>query len=233
MSYWDFLPTLITAGATIYGAKQASASNDRAAQQATQASKAATTAQVEGLNAARQELAVNRQAASPGLLATQEVIARGAALTPQQQQAVEDSRQQALNSIKGSSLRGSARATSAIVSDTDTRVRNAFMDQNQARADNAAQNLSTQYFGAGNSIANTAAQKGSAISQGLVDAGNIAASNTLGQGTLRGQAIGDVGSVIADQIKSSMQEKRDSSYGKYGGGVTKLNNGDQIDWYKG
>lgn len=216
MSFWDFvpkiLPTLITVGATLYGANQASKSNDRAAQQATQASRDATNAEVQGLNTARQELAVNRQAASPGLLATQEVIARGSALTPQQQQAVEDSRQQALNSIKGSSLRGSARATSAIVSDTDTRVRNAFMDQNQARADNAAQNLSSQYFGAGNNMANTAAQTGSAVSRGLIDAGNIAASNTMGQGTLRGQAIGDIGAVIADQVKETMREKRDSSY---------------------
>lgn len=229
MSFWDFLPTLITVGATIYGAKQASKSNDKAAQQATQASKAATNAQVAGLNQAREELAVNRQAASPGLLATQEVISRGAALTPQQQQAVADSRQQTLNSIKGSSLRGSARATSAMVADTDTRVRNAFMDQNQARADNAAQNLSQQYFGAGNNMANTAAQTGSAVSRGLIDAGNIAASNTIGQGTLRGQAIGDIGAVIAQQAKDQI---RDTSYGKYGGGVTKLDNGDQIDWYR-
>lgn len=220
MSFWNFvkdiLPTVVAAGATIYGAQQASDSNNKAAQTLTGAQTAATAAQVQGLNMAKQELDVNRRAASPGLMATQEIIARGARLTPEQELAVADSRDQALNTLKGSSLRGSAKATSAIVADTDNRTRSNFMSQNQQRADSAAQGLAGQYFGAGTNIANNASQTGNAISQGLLDTGTIQASNTIGQGALRGQTIGDVGAIIADSLKGDMTKERDSSYQRVG-----------------
>lgn len=216
-SFWDFVPALITAGATVYGVKQASKSSDAAAKQMTDATKAGTDATLHGLDMAKKELDINRTAASPGLMATQALISRGSALTPQQEMAVADSRDQALNALKGSSLRGSARATSAIVSDTDQRVRNAFMDQNQNRADSAATGLASQYFGAGNMMSNNATQAGNAVSQGLLNTGAINSANTMGQGTLRGQAIGDIGAVIADQVKESIRKDRDSSYQKVGG----------------
>jgi len=194
-SFWDaILPTLITAGVTYYGFKTQSKANDQAANQMTKANQQGTAV-----------LQENRAAASPGLLATQGIISRGSTLTPQQEMAVDDSRQEALNALKGSSLRGSARTTSAVVADTDKRVRNAFMDQNQNRADNAALGLSGQYFSAGRDV-----------SKGLVDTGDIAAANTLGQGALRGQAIGDIGALIADQVKDNMQKERDSSYARVG-----------------
>lgn len=217
MSFWEgLLKVAVPAAATLYGAKMASDASDKAAKQATQATQAGTDVQLEGLKVAQQNLEVNRRAASPGLLRTQEIIARGSRLTPEQEQAVEDSRRQSINALKGSSLRGSARATSALVSDTDKRVRNNFMTQNQNAADSAARSLAGQYFGAGTNIANNATQTGNAVSQGLVNQGNIQASNTLGQGALRGQAIGDVGAIIADSVKNDFQDKRDSSYERVG-----------------
>lgn len=220
MSFWNFVKDvapLLMAGATLYGASSSSKASEKAANTMASAQREGTAAQLQGLKMAKEELAINRTAASPGLLATQEVINRGAALTPQQQQAVADSREQALNALKGSSLRGSARATSAIVADTDQRVRDNFASQNQGRADTAAMNLSNNFFSAGNNMSNNATQAGGVISQGLVNTGNINAANTLGQGALSGQAIGDIGAIIADAAKSKVKEERDSSYAKVGG----------------
>lgn len=191
--YWDLLLTAaLPAAATFYGMKTQSKANNQATAQMTKANDAS-------LGVLKQ----NQAAASPGLTATQGIINRGAALTPQQEMAVADSRAQALNALKGGSLRGSARATSAIVSDTDNRVRNNFMAQNQGRADSAAVGLSSQYFGAGKDV-----------SQGLVSGGDIQGSNTIGQGQLRGQAVGDIGALIADQVKDSLQKERTSSYAR-------------------
>lgn len=220
MSFWESILTVaIPAAATIYGASLASKSNDKAAQQMTQATQAGTDAQLQGLKIAQKNLEVNRKAASPGLLRIQEVIARGAQLTPEQELAVDDSRREALNALKGSSLRGSGRATSAIVSDVDNRTRTAFMDSNRRAADTAAAGLSGQYFGAGTNIANNATATGNAVSTGLVNTGTIQASNTLGQGALRGQAIGDVGAIIADAAKEQFQEERKRQYDKAPSGV--------------
>lgn len=217
MSFWtNLLKVAVPAAATLYGAKLSSDAGDKAAKQAAQSTQAGTDAQLAALDLAQQNLQVNRRAASPGLLRTQEIIARGSKLTPEQEQAVEDSRRQAVNALKGSSLRGSARATSALISDTDKRVRNNFMTQNQNAADTAARGLAGQYFGAGTNLAQTATNTGNAISQGLVNQGNIQASNTLGQGALRGQAIGDVSAIISDSLKNDFQDKRDSSYERVG-----------------
>jgi hypothetical protein len=215
MSFWAFLPQILSAGATIYGTSQATKASNKAANQASQATQDATNAQLAGIEQAKRELEVNRQAASPGLLAMQETIARGSKLNPEQEQAVADSRNQGLNALRGSSLRGSARATSAIVNDVDTRQRNNFMATNQQRADNAATQLGGQYFNAGNSIANAATQSGSALSQGLINVGTTQAANTLGTGALKGQAIGDIGAIIADATKERIGQSRDSSYGAY------------------
>lgn len=213
-SFWDFVTPLIPVAATLYGLNQTTKASNKAADTMAAAQEHGTDAQLEGLKMAKQELAVNRTAASPGLLATQEIINRGATLNPAQLQAVEDSRQTSLNALKGSSLRGSARATSAIVADTDKRVRDNLMQQNQTRADTAATGLSSQYFGAGNNMANNSTAAGGVISQGLVNTGDINAANTIGQANLRGQAIGDIGATIADTIKDNVQKERDSTYKK-------------------
>lgn len=216
MSFWSFvkdvLPTVLKTGATIYGAKQSSDATALAGQQATQASQEATAAYLEGLRQSQLQFEQQQKAASPGLRALQGQVARGARLTPDQERAVEDSRRESINALKGSSLRGSARATSAIVSDTDTRVRGGFRERNIRQSDDAAKALSGQYFGAGSNLANTYANQGNIASQGLLNTGNIQSSSTLGQGAIKGQAIGDIGAIIADQIKNSELEKYNQNY---------------------
>lgn len=220
MSFWDFvkpmLPALVAGGVTLYGAKMATDASDKAANQVTAANNAATQAQVDALKTGQQNLEVNRNAASPGLLAMQELIARGPQLTPEQEMAVGDSRTQALNALKGSSLRGSARATAATVADVDTRTRNNFMTANQQQANTAASTLGGQYFSSGVNIANNASQQGTALSEGLMNNGTVAGANTIGKATVQGQAIGDIGATIADSLKDQINKSRDSSYAKVG-----------------
>ncbi len=216
-SFWDFLPAALTIGASLYGTSQASKANNKAADTMAGAQKSGTAAQLAGIEAAKKQIAIDQAAASPGLLAEQAVINRGSALTPEQELQVADSREQALNALKGSSLRGSARATSAIVADTDQRVRDNLMQQNLNRADTAAAGLSGQYFNAGNSLANNATNAGTVASQGLVNTGDINAANSIGQGKLTGQAIGDVGALISDNVKNNLQQTRNSTYAPVAG----------------
>lgn len=220
MSFWDFVgkitPALITGGMTLYGAKKAEEANKSAAQTASQASRDATDAEMRYLDMAQRNVETNRAAASPALMATNNIISRGTSLTPDQVRAVEDSREQALNALSGSSLRGSAKATSAVVSDVDRRVRDNFLEQNRQNADATARAMAGQYFGAGNTMANLNSRQGSALSSGLLNQGNIQAASTLGQGALRGQAIGDVGAIVADTLKNDIFNKRESMYNESG-----------------
>lgn len=218
MSFWNFIKDVAPIAATIYGASQTSKASNAATQQANQANKDATQIQLKSLEDANRNLEVNRAAASPGLLRTQEIIARGSTLTPEQIMAVEDSRREGINALKGSSLRGSARATSAIVNDIDTRQRNNFMATNQSNADSAAKGLATQYFGAGADVANLQAKQGTVASQGLINSGNLIAQNTLGQAATRGNAIGDISAILTNKAKQSIQDERDQNYGNTGSG---------------
>jgi hypothetical protein len=208
MSFWETIfKVALPAAVTLYGAKQTQDANNKAAQQMTKATQASTNAELEGLRVAQETIKANQRAASPGLSRVQEIIGRGERLTPEQELAVEDSRRQALNTLQGSSLRGSGRATAAIVNDVDTRTRNNFMSQNRSSADSAAGNLAGQYFNSGQSLVSNAGQQGTAVSKGLSDTGTIQASNTMGQGVLRGQAIGDISALIADAAKRESQYK--------------------------
>lgn len=216
MSSWDWLiklaPAVIGAGATMYGASQQSKAQEQAAQGAATAQQQATAAEQESLRIARENMLRQQSAASPGLVGVQQIIGRGEALTPLQEQSLEDARRSTLNTLQGGSLRGSARATAATVADVEGRMKNQFIEMNRNRADQAASNLSGQYFNAGNNVSNLDLKTGASASQGLLGVGNTDYANTLNQGVIKGQAIGDIGAVIADSLKTSQQEKRDSSY---------------------
>lgn len=211
-SYWDWLPAAITAGATLWGASQQAKTTEKAANTAAKAQAGATAAEQKAIDVAQGQMRTQQAAASPGLMAIQDVIGRGEGLTPAQELALSDARRTTLDTLQGGSLRGSARATAATVNDVEGRMRTGFMDTNRQRVDQAASNLSGQYFNAGNNIADLSLATGKSASAGLLNTGDINAANTMGQGIIKGQAIGDIGAVIADQMKQNDREKRDSSY---------------------
>lgn len=208
-SFWNWAPTLIQGGLTLWGASQQADAVNNAAVMSANAQNSATQAQLQGLEDARQIAVQQQAAASPGLTAMQNMITRGPGLNPAQQTALDDSRRTTIDSLHGSGLRGSGRATVAAVRKVEGDMRDQYLNQNQNRADNAAGALSSQYFNAGNNLASNATSQGNAISQGLTSVGDINASGALGQSGISGKAIGDIGAIIADEIKS---QRRESTY---------------------
>ncbi len=216
-SFWDWAPTLLQVGTTIWGASQQADATKAAAQTAANAQNSATAAQLQGIELARQTMQQQQAAASPGLVSMQNVITRGTGLTDNQKTALDDARRTTMDSLRGSGLRGSARATAATVKKVEGDMRGQYLDANQARSDQAASTLSGQYFNAGNNIANLQTGAGTAVSNGLTSVGDINASSQLGTASTTGKAIGDIGAIIADEIKNG--QKRDTSYGNTAKGV--------------
>lgn len=218
MSFWNFVkdiaPAALSAGASVYGAAQQNRTTAQAANQANQAAQRAMEAELQALEQANRIAQANQQQASSGVRGLQEQVSRGARLTPEQEMAVEDTRRKTLDALQGGGLRGSARATSAALSDADARTRNNFMTQNQRQSDDAARSLSGQYFNSGSQMINIANNQGQSQSRGLLQQGNNTANATIGTGNTIGRAIGDVGAIASDLVKSEIQKSRDSSYKK-------------------
>ena len=208
-SFWDFVPTLANVAATAYGAKMASDATKDASKTLTSAQGQATEAELKAIETARQVFAQQQKDASPGLLATQEIIGRGERLTPLQARQIEDTRRRTVDALQGGGLRGSARATVAAVNDVEGRMYDQFLDSNRSRADVAASNLSGQYFNAGKNMGDLDLKTGQSISSGLTTMGDINANTTVGLANTKGQAIGDIAAVIANQFK---KDSKPSSY---------------------
>lgn len=219
MSFWSFVgniaPTLIGAGTTLYGASQAKKADNKATQQLLEAQQQASAQEQEAIRLAQARLIEQQQQASPGLTGLQEIIGRGARLNPEQQRSIDDARRRSLDALQGGSLRGSARATAATVADVEGRMRDQYMTSNQSRADQAASNLSGQYFNAGQNIADLNLRSGSSASSGLTNMGNITAANTVGTAARSGEALGHIGALIADEIKQAARNTspRPTNYG--------------------
>lgn len=234
-SFWDWVPTLITAGTAIYGANLAQEAREEATQQANQATqqstqaivdanREATAANVEAIEAAQEMMKEQQYAASPGLVSVQNIIGRGEELTPVQEQGLTDARRRTLDALQGGSLRGSARATAETVRDVEGRMRDQYIDTNRMRADQAASNLAGQYFNAGRNVADLNLQKGATTSAGLLNTGTAQAgglnqmgqnlaTNTINTAVTQGSAIGDVTALIADKLKEEGTRERNSAYG--------------------
>lgn len=223
MSYWSWVPSLIETGISLWGASKAADANQRATDVAVQQQGRATEAELEALRMAEQKQKEMQAAASPGLMQMQRIIGRGEGLTPEQKIAMEDARRTTLDALQGGGLRGSARATVSAVNDVDGRMRANFIGQNRQQTDDAARALSGQYFNAGNNITNIMGQQGQAASQGLMNTGQNLVDSIKNDTAIKGTAMGDIGAVIADQLKSNINDKRNSSY-------ESLDN-DQISWY--
>ena len=219
-SFWDWVPTVIEAGVSLWGSSKASSANDKATQAAIDAQNRATKAQTDALQLAEQKQKEMQLAASPGLMQTQQIIARGEALTPEQKLALDDARRQGIDALQGGSIRGSARATTAVLNDLENRMRTGFMGQNRDRADAAASSLTGQYFNAGNNVSNLTGQQGQVLSSGLMNNGQNLVNSIQNDAAIKGTAIGDIGAVIADQLKTIQNQKRASSYDQVDSGTS-------------
>jgi hypothetical protein len=192
----------LMAGATLYASNQATQANLQAAQIAAQASARQVDAIREGTALAQQRFDTVQQQAQPAVQQLQRIAATDPyALSPAQQQEVDDARRQTLNALAVSGLRGSGRATVAAVRKVEDSTRGRLIDQNQQRADTATTGLAGQYFNAVGQAANIDAASGYAAGHGYANQGGIQASALLANANVQGRALGDIAAVTADALK--------------------------------
>lgn len=216
MSFFDFLtpliPSLITAGVTLYTADQKENAQNKATNTANQANAAATAAQEAGITAATNNTNTMQAAASPGLIQQEQVMNQANSLTPLQKQGIADAQRTTLDALQGGDLRGSARATVAAVNQVNNLGYEQDIQANQQRADAAGAALTGQYFTSGNNLSNLALQGGKVASAGLVATGQNNANSTLNNAATTGQAIGNIGSVISSQMKQNNTNTANSAF---------------------
>lgn len=248
------LGTVLKTGATVYSANQAQQANRRAAATVAKANQQALERVDEGSQEAlarvdeaqRQALLRvdqgNQQAlervdqtraiALPGVSRLRTVaMQQPDRLTPDQEYQLEEARRQALTGLNASGLRGSGRATTAVLRGVESDFRNRAIAQNRDRTDRAAAALAGPYFGAagqGANLRSVAAGQGANV---ITRAGEVQGANvrsTAGQGAglisgtgetqadrqtanarLTGQTLADVASILTEREK-----KRESRFGE-------------------
>jgi len=208
--------SLLSVGANIAGTVNSIRANNNARDDIRDANKDARKA-AEEANAlmrernrlAQQQYEQFSQNAAPAneyyrrLLATE-----GGGLTAGQRQELDDVRRSSRNQLASSGLRGSGRATTAALRQVEADTLGRFTQENRARADMAAGNLSDQGFAATDRAQQTGLATAGRIGQGLQNAaatGVDSAYASAGAGTanarLQGQALGDITSIISSDIK--------------------------------
>lgn len=222
MAFWDdlsgffsessFLGPLLLGGAVVGSAVISSQANDRAAAVAAD-SRNRELAAIEAGNRAAQERFDQQQAQAAPAVSQLRTIAMTppGTLTPEQQQGLEDARRSTLRSLNASGLRGSGRATTAVIKSVESDARNRAVATNQARSDAATQQLANQGFAAGTNAANVDSRTGTAVGAAERQAGTTAANLQTAQGAIQGQALADVASIIAGGQKARASRFRDIS----------------------
>lgn len=202
MSFFDWLPQVIQAGTTIFNAVDQSNSNNDAAEIYAQSQRDALAAKNAAQAQAQQVVQQQQALAAPAVARQQQIIARGDALTPVQQQQIADARRSTINALGASGLRGSGAATVAGVRDVEGRLGAQFTQQNRSAADSAASSLSGQYFSSGNNLANSLVQSGNNAGQAITNIGDTNAALPIANSKISGQAIGDIGGIIASELNA-------------------------------
>ena len=221
MSLWDavtsfissdtpILGSLISAGGAVASAAISSSANTRAAEIANQGATRQSDAIVAGNRQAQQRFDTIQDQTAPGVshLRTTALSSPGQ-LTPDQQFQLDEARRSSLTALNASDLRGSGRATTAVLKDVESNFRNTAIGQNRQRKDNAANALANQNFGAQTAGANLDAQQGRDVGAAQATTGNTNADLVTSNARLSGQALADVSSIISDATK-----KRESRFGE-------------------
>lgn len=219
MSWFDWVPTLLNVGGALESRSIANAGANQASQIEADAATRGAQAQVDAANAAKGYYASSitndqnmQQQAAPGVANQQMAIAQQNTITPAQQLALDQERQQEQQSLAAGGLAGSGRASVAGQNFLNQNATAGFMQQNRQRADTAGSALSQQYFTAGQNInqqnANSATagiNAGRAVGAGITAAGEAQAGGVTQTANndvaTTGQAINDIGAQIAAENK--------------------------------
>lgn len=212
---FEFLAPII---GSVAGALISNEGNNDAAQIA----QSTADKQIAALNAAYDKVSpyLKRSAdVQPGAIDyLQQVMATGAnpyKLTPAQKIEMGD-RIRIAKEMTPLSIRGSGRATSAIINDVANRGRAAMGAQNQARADTAANTLNTTGAQGANNLANLATGNASGTVSALGTAGDVAANAATANASNTASTLGQLGGFFADYLKN---QERNSRFGNSGTSV--------------
>lgn len=208
MSLFDSLASIIPAVASVAGEVIGSSANSKATKAQNKALEQANALRQEGIDKATGIYGDLQTASAPAVNYLRDVVANPVGgLYPDQLEAQQDERRNALNDVSSSGLRGSGRAVTASLKKVDSDFVNTAMAQNRNNRMNAAGQLTGQYFTAGDNTA-------SALASGANEAANTTeqqGTNTANLGTtnanMLGNTLGDIGSLIAQETKG-----RDSRY---------------------
>ncbi len=210
---WNLIaPALLTLAGTYI----ASDANARAAQKAraAQVQGAQITADAirQGSEDAQATLRDLRTESAPAVSYLRRVVAEPGDLTPAQQVQLDDLRRNVTNTIHSSPFAGSGRAAAALFRRAESDFTNTALDNNRARADNAARTMYGASTGAATGIATNQASTGTAIGkvtgEALTKGGLYDAQADIANGTLTGRALGDIGSLIATEGRESRYADR-------------------------
>lgn len=223
MSLWDIVTSFVSSNtdvlssavqgvAAVAGSAIAANANAEAAEIAAQAAQRQTDA-INAANAqAQQRFDTIQSQTAPGVshLRTTALTAPEQ-LTPEQRFQLDQTRQEALNSLNASGLRGSGRATTAVLRNVESGFRNTAIGQNRNRQDTAANVLAGQNFNAATAGANAVIGQGRDVAAIEGDIGQTRANLETANARLTGQALADVGSIIADANKRRESRFAESS----------------------
>jgi hypothetical protein len=227
--------TAIDAGTAAYGAYSSAqsaqeaadtvgAANERAAAQRRQAAEDARRAYQEaaqrGISALRGGYEQQREYIDPTI---------GPApgeLSPSQEIAMQDTRDDLREQLSASGLRGSGRATARVYGDTMGRQRARFYDQNLQNYTEGRRALGSTYASEGADVANIETGTGARGASTYSAAGRDVAGMTQQTGQEQAAAgyagdqavqrgIGQLGSIIADEVARSSKSNQRDAYGGY------------------
>lgn len=189
MGWFDVLAPIV---GQVGGAVVGGIFNQQAADKAAKAAGKSTAAYREDAAKARDIYGniMGETAAGPSYL--RRVITGSTALTPTQQAERDELRRSTLNTLSAGGLRGSGRAVTAAIRDTESDFTNRALDTNQRRADQAANAFASPYFNAAGDAARSHIGEGAFAGQNIYDAGMGQAQAGLATGQLYASTLGGI-----------------------------------------
>lgn len=153
-----------------------------------------------GNEAAVEQLQQIRIETNPAMMYMRDTIAQDGRLTPQQRDALRETRRTVSNMIRGSGFAGSGRTAAGLIRQAETDTVNSMMEANRNRAFQAASTLAGQNMAAGRDIANTQSRTGAQVGQFMSQAGQAhtqgadrVAGTITGAANAQGQAAQNAG----------------------------------------
>lgn len=179
------IPAAIGAGITTYG-------NQRAANTIAGASNQAAAAMAERARIARETMRPIADRTAIGVDHLRNIVAAPQQLTPAQQIAMQDAQRNAHRTVTAGPLRGSGRATAAVLNDVTNRTHAGFLEANRARADNAAGVLAGQNLAANTTMAGQDVNLGVQLGGQINKAGEAQAGATTANAKVLGDTFGKI-----------------------------------------